>query len=108
VDAIGFARFFLDTDPTLGALIAWREFEVKARALLSNTGRYRKINDRSSKMSSVIPLLQKELGIDYSALWRNRDPVMHDDRMISDEEAKVIVKAVGQFIDGNHGKFGLE
>jgi hypothetical protein len=108
VDAMGFARFFLDTDPTLGALIAWREFEVKARALLSNTGRYRKINDRSFKMSSVIPLLQKELGIDYSALWQKRDPVMHDDRMISDEEAKVIVKAVGQFIEGNQGKFGLE
>jgi hypothetical protein len=102
VDALGFARFFLDTDPTLGALIAWREFEVKARALLRNTGRYRKVNERNFKMSSVIPLLQKELRIDYAPLWRNRDPVMHDDRMISDEEARMVIKAVGQFIEGNH------
>ena len=107
VDALGFARFFLDTDPTLGAIIAWREFEVKARALLYNTGRYRRINDRNSKMSSVIPLLQKELNTDYAALWQKRDPVMHDDRPIPDEEARTVVKEVGQFIEGNQGKFGL-
>ena len=108
VDAMGFARFFLDTDATLAAVIAWREFEVKSRALLSSTGRYRKINDRSFKMSGVIPLLQRELGVDYSTLWHMRNRVMHDDRMISDEEAKVIVKAVGQFIEGNQGRFGLQ
>jgi hypothetical protein len=108
VDALGFARFFLDTDPTLGAIIAWREFEVKARALLFNTGKYRKVYDRNSKMSSVIALLQKELNTDYAALWKNRDPVMHDDRVIPEEEARMVVKAVGQFVEGNQGKFGLQ
>jgi hypothetical protein len=39
IDKLGFARFFVDSDdPTLAAIIAWREFEIKARSLLYNTG----------------------------------------------------------------------
>jgi hypothetical protein len=107
VDELGFARFFLDADPTLGAIIAWREFEVKARELLSNRG-WRETHDRSFKMSRVIALLQKELSVDYTELWQKRDPVMHDDRVIRDEEAKMVVNGVQRFIEGNQGKFGLQ
>lgn len=107
MDALGFARFFPDTDPTLGAIIAWREFEVKARELLYNRGLTRR-QVRKLKMSLVIPLLRDELNIDYVALWQNRDAVMHDDRPIPDQEAKMVVDGVQQFIEGNQGKFSLK
>jgi hypothetical protein len=107
--ALGFARFFLDSDPTLGAIIAWREFEVKARQLLYSVG-HRKAHDRNFKMSRVIALLQEELNIEYAAaLWRNRDPVMHGDRVIiPDEEAKIVVNEVRRFVECNRGRFGLQ
>jgi hypothetical protein len=107
MDALGFARFFLDTDPTLGAIIAWREFEVKARELLYTRGRTR-TQVGNLKMSDVIPLLRKELNIECEVIWQNRNAVMHDDRVIRDEEAKMVVDGVQQFIDSNHGKFGLQ
>lgn len=107
VDKLGFARFFLDTDPTLGAIIAWREFEVKARSLLYQTG-VREVFDCQFKMGRVFAQLPKGQNINYDALWKNRDRVMHDDATISDLDAKAVVSEVVKFIEANQGKFGLD
>jgi hypothetical protein len=56
----------------------------------------------------VIALLRKELRVDYAALWQNRDPVMHNDRVLRDEDAKMVVNGVQRFSKGNQGKFGLQ
>jgi hypothetical protein len=109
VDKLGFARFFLNTDdpndPTLGAIIAWREFEVKSRELLYSMG-HRETYGRDFKMSSVIPLLRKELNIDYWPLWQSRDGVMHNDRVMPGDEARMVVDGVRRFIESSQGKFG--
>ena len=106
VDKLGFARFFLDTDPTLGAIIAWREFEVKARSLLYNSG-VREAFDRHFKMGRVFAGLPKGQNINYDALWEKRDGVLHDDRTISDVDAKAAVREVVRFVEANQGRFGL-
>jgi len=69
---------------------------------------YRETHDRSLKISRVIALLRKELRVDYAALWQNRDPVMHNDRVLRDEDAKMVVNGVQRFSKGNQGKFGLQ
>jgi hypothetical protein len=43
VDKLGFARFFLDTDPTLGAIIAWREFRSESTLFALQQRRTRSI-----------------------------------------------------------------
>jgi hypothetical protein len=59
-------------------------------------------------MGRVLAELPKGQNINYSALWGERDGVMHDDRPISDDDARTVVREVVRFIEANHGKFGLD
>jgi hypothetical protein len=110
VDKLGFARFFLYTDdpndPTLGAIIAWREFEARARELLYRRG-HREAYDGSFTMGAgVIPLLRTELNIDYGPLWRSRNDVMHKNSVMPSDEARAVVDGVRRFVESSRGKLG--
>ncbi len=94
VDTIDFARFCLDTDHTLAAVMAWREFELRARELVNSHGR----------MQLVIEQLERSQGQNYSALWAKRNPVMHDDMPISEQEARDVVREVADFIERHKRK----
>jgi hypothetical protein len=103
-----FAHFFLDTDdPALGAIIAWREFECRARDLLRNRGDKTVKEVRDLHMDNVIALLPPSRGTEYTLrrLWKYRNPVMHEDYEIPMEEAKKVVRCVDDFIEDNQRKF---
>ncbi len=87
-DAMRLARFLVnsDRDPTLGAIIAWREFEVKARYLfqvwLAGGG------PKDPEMAEVLKRLPEAPDVDYRKLWKDRNSVMHQDRKLDPETAR--------------------
>jgi len=96
-DKMGFARFCTDTDPTLAGIIAWREFEVRVRALYGNRGIGRKMPD----LIAQLPTSQKAA---CGGLWEKRNSVMHNDLEISETEAGRLVRAVADFLDRHKPK----
>jgi hypothetical protein len=105
-----FADFFLDTgDPTLAAIIAWREFESRARDYL-----LRNRSDKTVKevhdlgMGGDLFALLPSLGADYTygSLWKDRNRVVHDDYEMPLKDAEKVVRGVEKFIEGNALKFG--
>lgn len=102
VGKLDLARSFLDTDPTVAAIIAWRELETKVREM---TGCYEIIG---------MPKLIDKLRIDDRAksdlkglwFWRGaegeagRNPTMHEGAELLDEgEAKRVLDGVVKFIN---------
>jgi hypothetical protein len=70
IDKLSFARFFVDSDdPTLAAIIAWREFEIKARSFLYNTGE-RSSYTHDLKMDAALRRLPEGKKVDYELIWR--------------------------------------
>jgi hypothetical protein len=108
IDKLGFARFFVDCDdPTLAAIIAWREFEINARSLLYNTGE-RSAYTHDLKMDAILRRLPKGEKTDYEFIWRERNSVMHHDRQIEDrDQARKIVQEFANFIEKYQRQIGL-
>ena len=104
-DKLGLARFCLDTDPTLGAIIAWREFEIGVRDLPGNRGFGRQSSTKISDLIAQFPPSQKET---YTSLWEKRNRVMHSDLEMSDEEARQVVQTVGEFLDRHKRRARLD
>jgi hypothetical protein len=104
-DKIGLARFCLDTDPTLGAIIAWREFEIRVRDLPGNRRVGKNISPKMSDLIAGFPPSQKET---YTVLWEKRNRVMHHDLGMSEEEARKLVQTVSEFLDRHKSKPGLD
>ena len=96
-EKMGMARFCLDTDPTLGAMIAWREFEIRVRSLR----RFRDIAQNCPKMPCLIAQFSPSEREAYAGLWQKRNPVMHEDLEIPADEARKVVRAVQEFLDRN-------
>jgi hypothetical protein len=107
-ETMDLARFFLDADDhTLGAIIAWREFECRARDLLRNRGDRTVKEVHALHMDDVAALLPPSRSTEYTFadLWKYRNPVMHEDYEIPVEEAKKVVRCVDEFIEDNQRKF---
>lgn len=105
IDKLGIARFCLDTDPTLGAIIAWREFEVGVRDLPGNRGCGKNSGTKLPDLIARFPPSQKEI---YKSLWEKRNRVMHSDLEMPEEEAREVVQTVGEFLDRHKRKAGLD
>jgi len=101
---MGMARFCLDTDPALGAMIAWREFEIRVRGLPCFRGNGRDSRTRMACLIASFPAGQKE---DYAALWEMRNGVMKRDLEISEGEARKVVETVQEFLDCHRSEFCL-
>jgi len=100
-DKMGLARFCLDTDHTLGAIIAWREFEIRVRELPGNRRIGKNYSPKMSDLIARFPPSQKET---YTGLWEKRNGVMHDDLPMSEKDARNVVQTVGEFLDRHRTK----
>ena len=107
LDRLDLARSFLDTDETVAAIIAWREFEAKVREVTNS--RY-----KEASMPSLIDILlpnklppnQTKDGL--KRLWTvcGRNPIMHQGDEISDKaEARRVLNGVDEFIEHNTPEF---
>lgn len=103
-EKMGMARFCLDADPTLGAIIAWREFEIRVRGLPHFRGNGRDPRTKMACLIACLPPGEKEI---YADIWKRRNPVMHEDEEIEAYDAQKVVKKVQEFLDQNKPKFRL-
>lgn len=104
IDKLGMARFCLDTDPTLGAIIAWREFEIGVRSLTGNRGVKGPIDPKMQDLIYRFSPNEKEI---YTTLWKGRNRVMHGDQNLSEEDAREVVDKVTEFLSCLLGQDGL-
>jgi hypothetical protein len=91
------ARSYLRTDPTVAAMIAWRQVELKMRELAGT-----KKNDRTKFHELLRKIDSRQLPRSTTkqrleALWRKRNDVMHAGDEIPD--AKEIVSGAGNFVE---------
>jgi hypothetical protein len=107
VDKLDLARSYLDTEPTVAAIIAWREFETELRRILVAP------NDKMPDLIKKIDLKPEALPDgwtrkDLTRLWSRtgcgRDLVMHCNQEVSPKDATTVLDLVIEFIDHN----GLE
>jgi hypothetical protein len=99
------ARSYVNTDPTVAAIIAWREFAVKVREMVDSL-RLKITGDDRKKIWTLIEILETHNKIpphwkkdDLEELWRKRNKVMkegYDDITLT--EATRIVNQVEKFI----------
>jgi hypothetical protein len=89
-DKLRFARFCLDSDPTLAAIIAWREFEIRLREVFVQGSDQL----RTSELINRLPPLEKG---ECMALWKKRNLVMHRDVEAMRQEAEQVVRGVEGF-----------
>ena len=100
IGKLDLARSYLKTQPTVAAMIAWREFETKVRNMLGSLGEKASIWELIERLpeSSFPPSLAK----DKLNLWRKRNPVIHAGHELkTSEDASVILDGVIAFIDHN-------
>lgn len=92
------ARSFLDSLPTVSAMIAWREFEVAAKAVLRRSG---------DEVPSNMPLLIRRLPLNDQEKrtlrrhWNARNDVMHEGRSIKKGDAEKVLNDIDNFIETN-------
>jgi hypothetical protein len=107
IDKLDLARSYLRTEPTVAAIIAWREMEKEVRRVLGK--------DRSAKMCDLIEAVgtlkpaalpagwtSANLGNLWKRIGPGRNVVMHPLSMedeVTTEEAEQIVEGVREFID---------
>jgi hypothetical protein len=79
IDRIDLARSYLETDPTVAAMIAWRELETTMRAILPKLDK-----DRKERHEELVSRLFRHktppAGMDrrhFAKLWEQRNGVMH-------------------------------
>ena len=99
---LDFARFFLDTDPTLAAIIAWRQFEIAARDFLRT--RDEKVTE-DLNMPDIIAKLPPGRSAPWESVWERRNHVMHDGWRIPKEEAEKALQGVVEFIEDHMPEF---
>jgi hypothetical protein len=109
IGKLDLARSYLDTEPTVAAIIAWREMEKAVRRVLGA--------DRSAKMCDLIEVVgtlkPAALPAGWTSahlqnLWKRIGPgrnwVMHPlstEDEVTTEEAALIVEGVREFVDHN-------
>lgn len=97
VDKLDLARSYLLADPTVAAMIAWREFEVELRDVVRV-----EVGDRSTFPALVEKLRPEHLPPGQSKtflkyLWKQRNKVMHEGYEVTD--AAEIVREATVFLD---------
>jgi hypothetical protein len=97
-DKLDLARSYLETDPTVAAIIAWRELEVAMRKVLSGKA------TRADKIRDLMRMLPEDAypaGLtfrDLERLWQERNPVMHVGDDVGRERGERVVTTVAAFI----------
>lgn len=98
IGLLDLAQSFVEDQPIVAALIAWREFERVARKVLD-----RKLEDIPYEMPDVIKELR--LSVDETSellkIWTFRRGVVHQGHHIKGSKADMVVKVVRSFI-GKH------
>ena len=104
VEKLDLARSYLDTEPTVAAIIAWREFEAELRQLLGDFGN---IDIKDLIYNKVKPeaLPRGWTNDDLMRLWSwtgpGRNWVMHRGAEITSEDAASVLDQVTAFIEHN-------
>lgn len=96
---LDFARSFLDSQPIVAAMIAWREFEIAARYVVDSSG-----DPAPKAMWDVIGSLRLSTSEkrNLRSLWSPlRKEVIHNNFEITKEEAKKVLTGVVKFIQDN-------
>jgi hypothetical protein len=108
IDRLDLARSFLDTAPTVAAIIAWREFAVRVRDILEARGERMTKSDTiwdriAMLLASNVPQgwTQERL----TTLWWGRNKAMKDGEDIPGPEATRILDGVEKFIEKNTPEF---
>jgi len=104
IDKLDLANSYLKTEPTVAAIIAWRELERELRRILGHSG----------KMGDLIPMIESLkpsalpadwTGQDLSRLWSRtgpgRDQVMHVGSEVEPDDAEIVVNSVRSFVEHN-------
>jgi len=108
VGKLDLARFYLYSQPTVAAMIAWREIEIAIRKTLHGcgekaTGNFDVLIERLPAGALPRNLTKRDL-VD---LWRRRNPVMHQGEEIAEQEtisrlyAARVLHGVVEFIEKN-------
>ena len=80
-------------------MIAWRQFEIAAKAALSRDG-YEVPHDMQALLR-ILPLSTLD-SVDLGRLgWSDRNKVIHRSRDIKKEDAERVLKEVEKFIENN-------
>jgi hypothetical protein len=105
VDKMDLARSYVKTEPTVAAIIAWRELETELRRALGapRGDEVRELIDRLDEVPGLLPA--GWAGGDLKRLWcrtgPGRNQVMHDGREVSPKDAATIVNSVTIFLERN-------
>jgi hypothetical protein len=114
VGRLGLARSYLRTDPTVAAMIAWRELETAMRKIAHDSGEKTASKVDFKPLLDILPenALPRNLSkSDLWDLWGRRNPVMHRGEEIAKEvavrkiEAARVLKWVVEFIGSNSADF---
>lgn len=114
VGRLGLARSYLYTEPTVTAIIAWRELETAMRKTLLDLGKTTTDKDDFEALLGILPdsAFPRNLRkYDLRDLWRRRNPVMHKGEEIAEEatarrmEAARVLNGVVEFMGKNNADF---
>jgi hypothetical protein len=104
VEALDLARSYLQADPTVSAIIAWRELEVTARTIVEpgpEREHFNSLVDRLDRSALPSGMSRNEL----KELWGMRNSVMHNDIQMESgsdrDEVAWLVARVTEFVDWN-------
>jgi hypothetical protein len=104
LDRLDLARSYLDAEPTVAAIIAWREFAVRVRDILEDCGKKMTTDDSIWDRIAKLPAGNVPQGWTLErlkTLWWGRNEAMKDGEDIPSPEAARILKGVGEFIKHN-------
>jgi hypothetical protein len=104
LDKLDLARSYLEAEPTVAAIIAWRELTVTVHAILDALGRQTSVDDTiwdriGMLPDDALPAGQTRRGL--LDLWQKRNYVMKDGDEIAPDNAAKILAGVAKFIDHN-------
>jgi hypothetical protein len=110
IEKLDLARSYLGTEPTVAAIIAWRELEKEMRRIIGK-GRDAKMSDLIDTVGILKPAM---LPVGWTSetlrnLWKRIGPVRHsvmhpvstEVYEVTPEEAGQILKGVREFVDHN-------
>jgi hypothetical protein len=104
VEKLDLARFYLSTQPTVSAMVAWRQLEVTMREILHRSGEQTTMDDNFHILLAKLPNgafspnLRRE---DLRNIWYRRKYVIHNGEEMGKDEASRLLKVVDEFIDRN-------